>query len=142
MVAFWINGFISQAKYGNKEDLDFEQPLTNLVWITSLLSIIVTFVASYLLIPDLNGNTDMWWILSTIISCGTLGGAVIPEFTKIFTSTKSAHVKEIVNAGKEGGASLIILSGFVAGNFQRILERHGILCTDVYCLFCQYIRFG
>ncbi|MGB3007206.1 MAG: sodium-translocating pyrophosphatase [Chitinophagaceae bacterium] len=118
VVAFWINGFISQAKYGNKEDLDFEQPLTNLVWITSLLSIIVTFVASYLLIPDLNGNTDMWWILSTIISCGTLGGAVIPEFTKIFTSTKSAHVKEIVNAGKEGGASLIILSGFVAGNFS------------------------
>lgn len=118
VVSYWINGFFSNAKYKNKEDLDFEQPLTNLVWITSLLSIVVTFVASYMLIPDLNGNTDMWWILSIIISCGTIGGAVIPEFTKIFTSPKSGHVKEVVNAGKEGGASLTILSGFVAGNFS------------------------
>lgn len=118
VVSYWINGFISNAKYSNKEDLDFEQPLTNLVWITSLLSIVVTFVASYILIPDLNGNTDMWWILSIIISCGTIGGAVIPEFTKIFTSPKSGHVQEVVNAGKEGGASLTILSGFVAGNFS------------------------
>jgi len=118
VVSYWINGFLSNAKYKNKEDLDFEQPLTNLVWITSLLSIVVTFVASYMLIPDLNGNTDMWWILSIIISCGTIGGAVIPEFTKIFTSPKSGHVKEVVNAGKEGGASLTILSGFVAGNFS------------------------
>ncbi len=118
LMAFWINGFFSNIKYGGKEDLDFEAPLTNLVWITSLLSIGVTYLASYFLIPDLNGNTDMWWILSTIISCGTLGGALIPEFTKIFTSPKSAHVQEIVNAGKEGGASLIILSGLVAGNFS------------------------
>lgn len=118
VVSYWINGFISNAKYSNKEDLDFEQPLTNLVWITSLLSIVVTFVASYILIPDLNGNTDMWWILSIIISCGTIGGALIPEFTKIFTSPKSGHVQEVVNAGKEGGASLTILSGFVAGNFS------------------------
>ncbi|HMT75517.1 MAG TPA: sodium-translocating pyrophosphatase [Chitinophagaceae bacterium] len=118
VVSYWINGFFSNAKYKNKEDLDFEQPLTNLVWITSLLSIVVTFVASYMLIPDLNGNTDMWWILSIIISCGTIGGAVIPEFTKIFTSPKSGHVQEVVNAGKEGGASLTILSGFVAGNFS------------------------
>ncbi len=118
VVSYWINGFLSNAKYKNKEDLDFEQPLTNLVWITSLLSIVVTFVASYMLIPDLNGNTDMWWILSIIISCGTIGGAVIPEFTKIFTSPKSGHVQEVVNAGKEGGASLTILSGFVAGNFS------------------------
>ncbi len=118
VVAFWINGILSTAKYGGKEDIDFEAPLTNLVWITSILSIGVTFAASYFMIPDLNGNTDMWWVLSTIISCGTIGGAVIPEFTKIFTSPKSGHVQEVVSAGREGGASLTILSGFVAGNFS------------------------
>jgi K(+)-stimulated pyrophosphate-energized sodium pump len=120
VVAFWINGFMSNARYKGKDELDFEAPLTSLVWITSLLSIAVTFVASYFLIPDLNGNTDMWWILATIISCGTLGGALIPEFTKIFTSPKSAHVNEVVSAGREGGASLVILSGLVAGNFSAI----------------------
>lgn len=118
VVAFWINRIISNSLYGNKEDLDFEAPLTHLVWITSILSIIVTYIVSYMLIPNLNGNTNMWWILSTIISCGTLGAAIIPEFTKIFTSPKSAHVAEVVNAGKEGGASLTILSGFVAGNYS------------------------
>jgi len=92
------------------------------VWITSILSIIVTFGASYFLIPDLNGNTNMWWILSIIISCGTIGGAVIPEITKVFTSPKSAHVNEVVNAGREGGASLTILSGFVAGNFSAFWQ--------------------
>ncbi len=116
--AFWINGFISNARYSGKDDLDFEAPLTSLVWITSLLSVAVTFIASYILIPDLNGNTDMWWILSSIISCGTLGAAIIPEFTKIFTSPKSIHVNEIVRAGREGGSSLVILSGLVAGNFS------------------------
>jgi K(+)-stimulated pyrophosphate-energized sodium pump len=116
--AFFINRMLSNARYKGKEDLDFEVPLTSLVWITSILSIVVTFVASYFLIPDLAGNTNMWWILSTIISCGTLGAALIPEMTKIFTSTKSRHVNEIVSAGKEGGASLVILSGFVAGNFS------------------------
>jgi len=118
IAAFYINNVISSVKYDRKEELDFEAPLTSLVWITSILSIVVTFVASYFLIPDLHGNTNMWWILSLIISCGTIGGALIPEFTKIFTSPKSGHVKEVVNAGKEGGASLIILSGFVAGNFS------------------------
>ncbi len=118
VVAFWINGAISNMRYAGKDDLDFEAPLTSLVWITSLLSIVVTFVASYLLINNLNGNTDMWWILSAIISCGTLGAAIIPEFTKIFTSPKSIHVNEVVRAGREGGASLVILSGLVAGNFS------------------------
>jgi len=118
IVSYWINGLICTISYKGKEDLDFEAPLTNLVWITSILSMAVTFTASYFLIPDLNGNTDMWWILSTIISCGTLGAALIPEFTKLFTSPKSAHVKEVVAAGREGGASLVILSGFVAGNFS------------------------
>jgi K(+)-stimulated pyrophosphate-energized sodium pump len=120
LAAFYINAFVSQARYSGKEEIDFEVPLTSLVWITSLLSIAVTFAASALLIPDLNGNTDMWWILSTIISCGTLGAALIPEFTKLFTSPKSAHVQEIVAAGREGGASLVILSGFVAGNFSAL----------------------
>lgn len=118
IVAYYINGVLSNAKYSKTDDLDFEQPLTNLVWITSILSIIVTFAASYVMIPNLNGNTDMWWILSAIISCGTIGGAIIPEFTKIFTSPKSAHVAEVVESGKEGGASLTILSGFIAGNFS------------------------
>lgn len=116
--AFWINGMLANAKYKNADDLDFEKPLTNLVWITSILSIVVTFAISYLMIPELNGNTDMWWILSTIISAGTLGAALIPEFTKLFTSPKSAHVNEVVEASKEGGASLNILSGLVAGNFS------------------------
>lgn len=120
MAAFYINAAWSRARYGKSEDIDFEVPLTNLVWITSLLSIAVTFGASFLLIPDLGGHTNMWWILSTIISCGTLGAALIPEFTKIFTSPKSAHVREIVSAGQEGGASLVILSGFVAGNFSAL----------------------
>ncbi|HEY4787177.1 MAG TPA: sodium-translocating pyrophosphatase, partial [Bacteroidales bacterium] len=118
VAAYYINNVLSTAKYSNKDDMDFEEPLTSLVWITSILSIIVTFIASYIMIPDLNGNTDMWWILSTIISCGTIGGAVIPEFTKIFTSTKSTHVQEVVKSGQEGGASLTILSGFIAGNFS------------------------
>lgn len=118
VVSFWINGAISKMKYSKVDDLDFEKPLTNLVWITSILSIAVTFIISYILVPDLNGNTDLWWILSTIISCGTLGAALIPEFTKLFTSPKSLHVNEVVKASKEGGASLTILSGLVAGNFS------------------------
>ncbi len=118
VVAYWINTAISNARYKNVDELDFEVPLTNLVWVTSILSIIATFIASYAIIPELNGNTDMWWILSTIISCGTLGAAIIPEFTKIFTSPKSKHVNEVVQASREGGASLTILSGFVAGNFS------------------------
>ncbi len=118
ILSFWINKLISRLLYGGKEDIDFEAPLTHLVWITSILSIIVTYIVSYIMIPDINGNQQMWWILSSIISCGTLGAAVIPEFTKIFTSPKSRHVNEIVSAGREGGASLVILSGFVAGNFS------------------------
>lgn len=116
ILSFYINRAISQAKYGNADDLDFEVPLTNLVWITSIVSIIVTFVISYLLIGDLQNN--LWIVLSTIISAGTLGAALIPEFTKIFTSPKSGHVKEVVQASKEGGPSLNILSGLVAGNFS------------------------
>ena len=116
IVSFWINGIITKAKYQHADDLDFEIPLTTLVWITSILSIIVTFVASYFIIGGLPNN--MWIVLSVIISAGTLGAALIPEFTKLFTSPKSAHVREVVEASKKGGASLNILSGLVAGNFS------------------------
>ncbi len=114
--AFFINRVLSNALYGNKDDIDFERPLTNLVWITSILSIVVTFAASKMLIGDMPDN--LWITYSVIISFGTLGGALIPEFTKIFTSPKSKHVKEIVEASRAGGASLTILSGLVAGNFS------------------------
>ena len=118
--SFFLNRTLSKALYGNKDDIDFERPLTNLVWITSISSIIVTFVASKMLIGNLPAN--LWIILSVIISCGTLGGALIPEFTKIFTSPKSKHVNEIVESGREGGASLTILSGLVAGNFSAFWQ--------------------
>lgn len=118
IIAYYINKGLSQALYGKKDDLDFEAPLTNLVWISSILSIIGTFVTSYLLIGTIGESGNLWWILSTIISCGTLGAALIPEITKIFTSPKSTHVKEVVKASEQGGASLNILSGFVSGNFS------------------------
>lgn len=120
IVAYWINRAISQARFGKADDIDFEQPLTSLVWITSILSILVTFVASYFMIGDL--DYQAWITLSIIISFGTLGAALIPEFTKIFTSTKSRHVQEIVESSKEGGASLTILSGLVAGNFSAFWQ--------------------
>ncbi len=120
IVSFWINGAISKARYANADDLDFEKPLTSLVWITSILSIIFTFAISYFTIHDLPNN--LWITLSVIISAGTLGAALIPEFTKIFTSPKSRHVNEVVNASKEGGASLNILSGLVAGNFSAFWQ--------------------
>ena len=116
ITAFYINGIISKAKYTGKDEMDFEKPLTLLVWITSILSIIVTFIVSYFIIGDLPDN--LWITLSIIISFGTLGAALIPEFTKIFTSPKSKHVNEVVTASREGGASLTILSGLVAGNFS------------------------
>jgi len=120
ITAFYINKAFSQAIYGHKDEIDFERPLTNLVWITSILSILVTFGASYIMIGDLKNN--LWLTLSIIISCGTLGAALIPEFTKIFTSPKSRHVNEVVTASREGGASLNILSGLVAGNFSAFWQ--------------------
>ena len=126
IVSFWINRTLSQTLYHDKDDLDFEKPLTHLVWITSILSIIVTFVISFLMIgPDSTigaSAPNLWVVLSTIISFGTLGAALIPEFTKIFTSPKSDHVNEIVTASREGGASLTILSGLVAGNFSAFWQ--------------------
>ncbi len=115
VVAYYINNAISRARYANADDLDFEKPLTSLVWLTSILSIAGTFAASYFLLQDLGG---MYWLgLATIISCGTLGAALIPEFTKLYTSPNSTHVREVVNTSRQGGASLNILSGLVSGNF-------------------------
>jgi len=128
IVAFYINRAYSEMKYSTADDLDFEQPLTNLVWISSILSIIVTFVVSYLVIgPGTDiaitaNSSSLWYVLAIIISCGTLGGALIPEVTKIFTSGKSKHVQEVVTASREGGASLNILSGLVAGNFSAFWQ--------------------
>ncbi|MEO7597368.1 MAG: sodium-translocating pyrophosphatase, partial [Opitutus sp.] len=118
LVSYWINDIISRSIWSNARDFNLEHPLTNLVWITSLISIGVTYAASYLLLAKLNGQPGLWWVLSTIISLGTIAGALIPEFTKIFTSTESRHVKEVVTSSRQGGASLNILSGLVAGNFS------------------------
>jgi K(+)-stimulated pyrophosphate-energized sodium pump len=115
VLSYYINGILSKSKYSKADDLDFEKPLTSLVWITSIFSIIATFAASYFLLKDLGNN---WWLgLASIISCGTLGAALIPEITKLFTSPTSTHVKEVVETSKQGGASLNILSGLVSGNF-------------------------
>lgn len=116
--SYWLNNRISNARFGTSKDFNLEDPLTWLVWITSITSIGVTYAASYFLLGGLTQYPDLWWVLSSIISCGTLAGAVIPEFTKIFTSTHSRHVREVVNASYHGGASLNILSGFVCGNFS------------------------
>ncbi len=116
--SYFINGFWAKSRYQNAERMNFEAPLTSLVWLTSLLSIGLTYVLTAAIIPDLKGDTSLWWKLSSVISCGTLAGALIPEFVKAFTSTQSRHVREIVTSSREGGASLNILSGFVAGNFS------------------------
>jgi K(+)-stimulated pyrophosphate-energized sodium pump len=115
--AYFLNGVIAHAKYANSDEMDFESPLTSLVWITSVVSIVLTFIVSYMMIPTL-GDGTLWWKLASIISCGTLAGAIIPELVKVFTSTNSSHVQEVVTSAKEGGASLGILSGFVAGNMS------------------------
>jgi K(+)-stimulated pyrophosphate-energized sodium pump len=117
-LAYFINDLIAKARFGNADKMNFEAPLTSLVWITSIISIAMTYLISLFIIPTLNGDTTQWWKLATIISCGTLAGAVIPELVKVFTSTESRHVREVVASAEEGGASLGILSGFVAGNFS------------------------
>jgi len=117
-VSYFINGLVAKARYGHLEKMNFEAPLTSLVWMTSLVSVGLTYLVSYFIIPDLGGDTSLWWKLSTVITCGTLAGAIIPEGVKVFTSTSSRHVREIVNSAREGGASLCILSGLVAGDFS------------------------
>ncbi len=117
-VAYFLNEAVAKARYGNADEMNFETPLTSLVWLTSIISIILTYIVSYLIVPILGGDSTQWWKLATIISCGTLAGAIIPELVKVFTSTESRHVREVVTSADEGGASLGILSGFVAGNFS------------------------
>ena len=118
MAAYAINETIQRGKYGDAEKMNFEAPLTSLVWMTSIISVVVTYAVSYVLIPNIGGEDTNWWKLSTIISCGTLAGAIIPEVIKVFTSTGSSHVREVVTSSREGGASLNVLSGLVAGNFS------------------------
>jgi K(+)-stimulated pyrophosphate-energized sodium pump len=116
-VSYMLNEAIAKARYGNAENMNYEHPLTQLVWLTSLVSVALTYLVSYFIIPEL-GDGTMWWKLSTIITCGTLAGAIIPELVKIFTSVESHHTREVVTSSREGGASLNILSGLVAGNFS------------------------
>ncbi|MBX3410009.1 MAG: sodium-translocating pyrophosphatase [Phycisphaeraceae bacterium] len=116
--SYLINEAFAKARYGGATKMNFEKPLTSLVILTSVVSIGLTYLASWLLIPEVKGNTDLWWQLATIISCGTAAGAIIPELVKIFTSTESRHVREVVASSEQGGASLNILSGLVAGNFS------------------------
>ncbi|HEY3446465.1 MAG TPA: sodium-translocating pyrophosphatase [Myxococcales bacterium] len=125
VAAYGINQAWARAKYGKLDHFDFEMPLTVLVWLTSIISIGMTFLLSALLIPDLAGG-QMWWKLATIISCGTIAGAIIPEVVKVFTSTKSAHVQEVVNSSREAGASLNVISGLVAGNFSAFWMGVGV----------------
>ena len=117
VASYWINDALAKAKYRDADKMNFEAPLTSLIWITSFVSVAITFVVSYLLIPEL-GDGTLWWKLGAIITCGTLAGAIIPELVKVFTSTESRHVREVVTASREGGASLNVLAGLTAGNFS------------------------
>src|SRR5262245_28637626 len=116
--SYYINAAITKARYSSADRMDFEAPLTSLVWLTSIVSIVLTFIASRLMIPTLGGDPTLWWKLSLVISCGTAAGAIIPELVKVFTSVESSHVREVVTSSEEGGPSLNILSGLVAGNFS------------------------
>jgi K(+)-stimulated pyrophosphate-energized sodium pump len=117
-VSYYINEVLAKGQYQNVDKMNYEAPLTRLVWLTSIISVGLTYVTSYFLIPNLGGDPSLWWKLSTVITCGTLAGAIIPELVKVFTSVESAHVREVVTSSKEGGSSLNILSGLVAGNFS------------------------
>ncbi|MGH9464134.1 MAG: sodium/proton-translocating pyrophosphatase, partial [Thermoanaerobaculia bacterium] len=116
--SYFINDAVARARYADASRMNFETPLTSLVWLTSFVSIAVTYGVSKLLIPDLGGDATLWWKLSTIVTCGTLAGAIIPELVRVFTSTNSRHTREVVTSSEQGGASLNILSGLVAGNFS------------------------
>ena len=117
-VSYFVNDVLARRQYGNAVKFNFEHPLTQLVWITSILSVMLTYLLSRVIIPSLGGDPTLWWKLSTVITCGTLAGAIIPELVKVFTSMQSRHVREVVTSSREGGASLNILSGLVAGNFS------------------------
>ncbi len=136
--AYFINGAIAKARFAHADEMNFETPLTSLVWITSFVSIGLTYLVSSLIIPTLEGDSTQWWKLATIISCGTLAGAIIPELVKVFTSVESRHVREVVTSAQEGGASLGILSGFVAGNFSGYyLGLSMVMLMSISYLFSQ-----
>lgn len=149
--SYWLNSKVSAAIFGEKKAFNFETPLTSLIWLTSIISILVTFGVSYVMLAEFG---DMWWKLSVIISCGTLAAALIPEFTKIFTSSKSKHVEEVVNASREAGASLNIISGIIAGNFSAFwqgLVMVGLMAVafftartglDAYMVYPTVFAFG
>lgn len=138
IISYWLNSKASSMLFGNKKKFNFETPLTSLIWLTSIVSILVTFGVSYVMIGEM--GSELWWKLSIIISCGTLAAAVIPEFTKIFTSSKSKHVDEIVNASREAGASLNIISGIVAGNFSAFWQ--GLVMVGLMAIAFFTARVG
>ena len=146
IVAYYVNHYISRIRFGKMELFDFEVPLTNLIWLTSFISIAATYLVSYILIGKINNGssvvTDLWWKLSTIISFGTLAASIIPEFTKAFTSSRSRHVNEIVVASREGGASLNILSGMVAGNFSAFWKGMAIVALMTGAYFTSKLGLG
>ncbi len=137
--SYLLNEAIAKARYGNVSKMNFEAPLTSLVWLTSVVSVVATYVVSYLLISGL-GDGTLWWKLSTIITCGTLAGAIIPELVKVFTSVESSHVKEVVTSSREGGPSLNILSGLVAGNFSAYWIGLSIVAADDHRVLRQRPR--
>ena len=137
-VSYLVNEAIAKAQYGNAQHMDFEKPLTMLVWLTSIVSVAMTYLVSFFLIREL-GDGSMWWKLSTIITCGTLAGAIIPEIVKVFTSTSSAHVREVVTASREGGASLNVLAGLTAGNFSAYWLG---LCLTVLMGIAYWVSLG
>jgi K(+)-stimulated pyrophosphate-energized sodium pump len=134
-LSYFLNEAMAKAKYANVPKMNFEAPLTSLVWLTSIVSVVLTYLVSYLLIPTLGGDDSLWWKLSTVITCGTLAGAIIPEFVKVFTSVESRHVREVVTSSREGGASLNILSGLVAGNFSAFWLGLAILALMTLAFF-------
>jgi K(+)-stimulated pyrophosphate-energized sodium pump len=141
-VSYFLNEAIAKVKFGNAEDMNFEVPLTSLVWLTSIVSVILTFVVSKMTIPVLGGDDSQWWKLATIISCGTLAGAIIPELVKVFTSVESRHVKEVVISSEEGGPSLNILSGLVAGNFSAYWLGISIVCLMGAAFYFSTLGLG
>ena len=137
--SYLINGWVAKARYAAADKMNFEAPLTSLVWLTSIVSIVLTYVVSYLLLPRL-GDGTMWWKISTVMTCGTLAGALIPELVKVFTSVESIHTREIVSSSREGGASLNILSGLVAGNFSAYWL--GIVIMGLMAIGAWVASFG
>ncbi|MCC6586139.1 MAG: sodium-translocating pyrophosphatase [Bryobacterales bacterium] len=141
-VSYFLNDAVARSKFGNANKMNYEAPLTHLVWLTSIVSVAATYIASYLLIPDLGGDASLWWKLSTVITCGTLAGAIIPEFVKVFTSVESRHVREVVTSSREGGPSLNILSGLVAGNFSSYWLGLAILALMSIAYYISMMGLG